>query len=116
MNEFLNEVRVLMREKGYNAENIKRVIDSLNNFFNYISRNSLQNEFIDNFDSFKSNIFRRINGQKNVTNIESVAVFNGTSFASTFVKHCIEKRVYDILDGFLARKYKITSKFALNFL
>ena len=57
MNEFLNEVRVLMREKGYNAENIKRVIDSLNNFFNYISRNSLQNEFIDNSFDYIFNDF-----------------------------------------------------------
>ena len=100
MNRFLDEVKVLMLENGYSIEDIKKVVDSFNHFFEYISRNKLENEFMGVIGSFRTNVLRRI-GRKPASNIASVAEFNGTSPASTFIKSCIEKKVQDILNGFL---------------
>lgn len=100
MNRLLDEVKVLMLESGYSIEDIKKVVDSFNHFFEYISRNKLENEFIEVIGSFRTNVLRRI-GRKPASNIASVAEFNGTSPASTFIKSCVEKKVQDILNGFL---------------
>lgn len=101
MNQLLDEAKELMITKGYTEDEISMVVDSLSNFFQYISRNTLGVEFFDRISSFKSNMIRRINEQRSAANIASIAEFNGTSPASVFVKECIEKRVQKVLNGFL---------------
>lgn len=101
VNDLLDEIKVRMHNNGYEIEDIRDVVSSINEFFNYVRRNDLANEFLSNIDSFRNNILRRIDSKKSVSNILSVSEFNGTSPASRFIKGCIEKRVQSILNDFL---------------
>lgn len=85
MNRLLDKVKVLMLESGYSIEAIKKVVDSFNHFFEYISRNKLENEFMEVIGSFRTNVLRRI-GRKPASNIAGVAEFNGTSPTSLLLK------------------------------
>ena len=113
MNRLLDEVKVLMHESGYSIEDIKKVVASFNNFISYVSRNGLEQELDGYIPAIKNNVLKRISGGKNSSNIASVAEFNGTSPASIFVKECVERRVQDVLKGFL-RSSEIYYNMACN--
>ena len=113
MNKVLDEIKVLMHENGYSIEEIKKVVDAFNNFISYVSRNILGKELETYIPSIRNNVFRRITSKKSASNIASVAEFNGTSPASTFVKDCVERRVQDVLKGFL-RSSEIYYNMACN--
>ena len=113
MNRLLDEVKVLMHESGYSIEDIKKVVVSFNNFISYVSRNGLEQELDEYIPAIKNNVLKRISGGKNSSNIASVAEFNGTSPASIFVKECVERRVQDVLKGFL-RSSEIYYNMACN--
>lgn len=101
MQNLLNEVKVLMHESGYSIEDIKKVVETFEHFFDYVLRNKLEKEF-DNFsDFFRNNVLKRIDNNKGAANIASAAEFNGTSPASSFIKECVERRVQSVLQGFL---------------
>ncbi len=101
MNQLLDEIKVTMHNNGYSVEDIKKVVDSVKQFIDYVSRNRLGMEFLEHIGSFRNNILKRINGRKSVSNIASAAEFNGNSPASAFIKFCVEKKVQDVLNGFL---------------
>lgn len=113
MNKVLDEIKVLMHENGYSIEEIKKVVDAFNNFISYVSRNRLDKELETYIPSIRNKVLRRITSKKSASNIAGVAEFNGNSPASTFVKGCVERRVQDVLKGFL-RSSEIYYNMACN--
>ena len=113
MKEVLVEIQDLMVNNGYGVEDVKRVTESFNHFFAYISRNNLEEEFSSCISSFKFEVLKKIRNKRYGSNIANMAMFNGTSFAANFIRRCVEKKVQDVLKGFL-RSSEIYYNMACN--